>query len=288
MNEPNLFCGNTVHMKLKGQRVGLWMASAMVSFSATGLAEPAWNSSTANRPSIPPANASPLSLGIGSGLDLPDVVPVEVVGWSRYFGFRLFASPSIPFNVRVEMPDDLISSSKGVEIEHPALNFTLKATYGPNYGADLLLFPFGGNFMLDLGLSQRQLRLKGGVTSPMIIRPKGSTESITTKTQFGVNADAVTTATMLRGSMGWVWRIFHSGYMKLTLLGIATPIHARTDVEVEGVIDAPGVENDEIVGALAELKSQKEVELREKAQKESKPAEDLKMPVIGITVGYLF
>ncbi len=234
------------------------------------------------------AQAGGIKLGAGMGLDLPDIAPVELVGWTRHWGFRVFVSPPVNFDVRVEFPDDLISSSKGVEIEHPALNFNLDATYGPNYGAELLVFPFGGGFFLDAGLSQRRFRLKGGVASPLIIRPAGSSESLTTKTIFGVNADAVTVATMGRASVGWVWRIFSAGYMKISFIGVATPIAAHTTAKVEAVVDAPGVENDDIKGAMAELKSAKEAELREKAVTESKPAEELLMPIIGLSIGYLF
>ncbi len=236
----------------------------------------------------PAASNGTVKFGAGVGLDLPDIVPVELVGWTKYWGFRAFVSPPIGFDVRVEFPDDLISSNKGVEIEHPALNFSMDATYGPNYGAEVLVFPFGGGFFVDAGLSQRKFRLKGGVASPLIIRPAGSTESLTTKTIFGVNADAETVATMARASIGWIWRIFDAGYMKLSIIGAAVPVAAHTHAKVEAVVDAPGVENDDIQGAMAELKQAKEAELRDKAVTESKPAEELKMPIIGLSLGYIF
>jgi len=230
----------------------------------------------------------PYQQGVGVGLDIPEIFPVEYVGWHEYFGWRAFWSAPYDFNVRVEMPDDVISNSKGIEISHDALDFTLKATYGSNYGAEAFVFPFGGSFFTAAGLSYRQFRLRGEVQAPLHIRVQGSEYRATTKTEFGARADARTEAWLARLQFGWIFRLFDRGYTKISLVGVARPISSHSTVEADAIIDAPGEENDDVAGALFELKKLKEKEMQAKALQEIKPVESKLMPVIGMTVGLLF
>jgi hypothetical protein len=230
----------------------------------------------------------PYQQGVGVGLDLPDVFPVEYVGWYEYFGWRAFVSAPYSFNVRVEMPDDVLSNAKGIEVSHDALDFTLKATYGSNYGMEVFAFPFGGSFFGAAGVSYRQFRLRGEVLAPLHIRVQGSEYRATTKTEFGARADAKTEALLARVQMGWIFRVLDQGYAKISLLGVAKPIFSRSTVIADAIIDAPGEENDDVAGALFELKKLKEDEMQGKALQEIRPVESKLMPVIGVTVGYLF
>jgi hypothetical protein len=226
---------------------------------------------------------------LGMGMDLPDIFPIEGLWWTKYFGARVFYAPAFPFDVRVEMPADVISSSRGIQIEHPELNIKLDALYGANYGAEFSFFPFAGSFFLNLGLSQRSFRLAGEVKSPLIIRPQGAEESITTRTVFGLRADARTESLLLRASAGWIWRILDSFYWRLAVIGVAKPTKTRSTVKVDVLVESPTTEeNVELAGALAELRDQKESELSDKAHQQIRPVEDQLWPIIGLSVGYVF
>ena len=222
---------------------------------------------------------------MGLGLSFPEILPFEYdYKISNQFTWHTYAVLPIPFNIRVELPRDRISS-KTVIVDQPELNIKLKSVYGPQFGTALRWTPFTNGFYTRFGIGYRKLRLKGQVQSPIIIIVDGV--EITTRTEFGIKVDAVTVSLLSRLEFGWRWNIGRHGYIDWVIIGAALPSSTKNEASVETFVDAPG-DNDDIDGALEVLKNEKEKELREKAINEMKPATNQIMPIIGLTVGYRF
>jgi hypothetical protein len=265
----------------------------MVSICPSGLAKATKKKS---RPAIkaesPRNNHSRFSyqkVAVGMGIDLPDFMPIELLWWSHYFGARIFYAPAFKFPITIEMPDDIISTKNNIIVEHSALNIKLDAKYGANWGAEFSYYPFAGSFFVGTGISFRQFHLEGGAQAPLSLRPVGSQEQITTLTEFGVRTNTVTKAFLLRLSAGWIWRIFDNFYSKLTVIGLATPYLPHNNIEADVIVSSPTTSDPfEVSEALAELKENKESELRAKAKEQIGPAETQIWPIIGLSFGIVF
>jgi hypothetical protein len=236
-----------------------------------------------------PSTFSYQKVALGVGIDLPDFMPIELLWWTHYFGARIFYAPAFKFPITIEMPDDIISTKNNIIVEHSALNIQLDAKYGANWGAEFSYFPFAGSFFLGTGISFRQFHIEGGAQAPLSLRPGGSEEKITTMTEFGVRTNTITKAFLLRLSAGWIWRIFDNFYSKLTVIGIASPYLPHNNIEAQVIIDSPTTSDPfEVSEALAELKENKESELRAKAKEQIGPAENQIWPIIGLSFGIVF
>lgn len=223
---------------------------------------------------------------IGLGLSIPDIFPLEYTyKISSKFDFQAFIVPPLPFNIRVELPRDQISSSKGFTIDQPELDIELKAVYGPQFGVGARWKPFASGFYTSLGLGYRKLRIKGSAQSPLIISYTGvETE---TRTEFGVNVDAVTESLLLRVAIGWRWEFHSRQFLDFKFLGIGIPNVTQNTANVGTFIDAPG-DNDDVDGALADLADEKEIELKDKALTEMDPATSQALPILSLSFGFLF
>ena len=68
-------------------------------------------------------------------------------------------------------------------------------------------------------------------------------------------------------------------------LGYTKPLRIRRDVAVETTVDGPSSSDQEISGAIAEVKNEREIELEKKAMQEMRPVEEKPLPIFGIAAG---
>lgn len=228
-------------------------------------------------------------LGIDVGMHFPDMTPIGVFyRFSTSYALRGFISPQWPFNIKVEFPEDTISSQNGITLSHPDLNAHFDATYGPQWGLEGYYFPFQGSFYLALGASYRRLLLDGRVSSSLNLEVPGQ-ESVSTNSIFSIKAKADTSQYVLRSAVGFHWPlIFWNSYAELILLGVSLPFSAHSHVSVSGDIINPKAPDQVLSEALATFKAEKEVEMEQKAKEAMRPVEELILPMIGVRFGVYF
>lgn len=233
---------------------------------------------------------------VGGGLGFPDLIPLEgyfFVG--RYFGLRGFYSLPYPFKIRVELPADDISAKNGFKFANPDVNINFQATYGPHYGADALVLPFGGAFYVGLGISHRRIHVEGGAESPLIIckandpRPCSEQEAvIVTKTQLAVHANVTTQSWMLRTMVGWFWELGDDFYFN-TQLGVARPYSVDRDVSVtSNAVTPDNASGEDLSPTLQQVKVEKEAELNGKLIEALEPYDSKTLPLVGFSFGLRF
>lgn len=274
-------------------------------FHEVGHAQPTANTkalTTPTRKTVPSARKQPasnhdgwgfvnpfksLQFGFGMGVNVPDIFPFEGYAFlNSYLALRVFVVPTVPFNVIVQMPRDKISSTGGLLIEHPALDINFRARYGPQYGGELMWFPFGDEFFLSAGSSFRKLSIRGGVESPLLLTAASTGSSTETNTNFRVDADAATSQIVTRVGGGWLWKSGQDSYFAFNF-GYTMPKRAHSDVSVTVNVRNPNTSDQVLTSALKELKAKKEEEATKKAKEAVRPAEELALPVLGLTFGVL-
>ena len=235
------------------------------------------------------------SFAVGVGLGFPTIVPIEAYGFiGRYVALRGFFMPALPFGIRVEMPSDVISAKQGIAVANPPFNAEFKGTYGASFGADLLVFPFAGSFFLGAGLSERRLSLKGDAESPILAcslieaakePPCGDPNArIETKTRLGIKADLTTASLVNSLQAGWFARLGSSAYVTFQF-GYAKPWNINRRVSVTASLETPSSTPNEITGALAEIRTEKEAELRTKVLQEIQTYDEKGQPILAISAG---
>jgi hypothetical protein len=234
---------------------------------------------------------------LGIGLNVPELVPVE--GWlffGRYVGLRFFYTPPMPFKIRIEMPSDVISTKNDVAVANPDFTIRMKAVYGAHYGAEALVFPWGGSFFLAGGLSHRRMHLTGEAKSPILVcslieaakePPCADPEArIETATQLEIKASVETTALLARASVGWFWHVGRTGYF-MANAGATKPTHVRRTVHVTTAVDTPS-QDDSISDAVQQVKTERERDLEDKAVVAMRPVDQKALPILGIAAGIRF
>ncbi len=232
---------------------------------------------------------SPRAFALGLSGQVPEFGAIDAF-WrvNSWFAVRAFVMPPVTFKVRVELPADRLVAKSGIVIENPDVEVAFNAVYGPSYGTEVLVFPLLNGFYVGGGVSRRRLTLKGGGRTPLIVRPEaGGTSSITTRTEFGLDGDAATESWLARFNLGWFWQS-SSGYFLNAGAGIAKPFAIRKRIDITGVVNSPGVANDDIQGALAIFKDSKADELEDKALAEMQPAIEKTLPILTLGIGYAF
>ncbi len=239
-------------------------------------------------------------LALGVGMALPELVPVEgYLMFGKYAALRLFYVPPLPFNIRIEMPSDVVASKtdQNIAVANPDVTIRLKATYGPSYGAEAMVFPFAGSFFLSTGVSHRRMRIVGDARSAILIcslteaakePPCPDPEArLKTGTEIVVKADVETEALLMRGAMGWFWHVGSFGYLSLTL-GATRPtaIHSRATAQAD--LDGPSSNDPKYSESLQELKREREGDMQQKALKEMRPVEEKTLPILGLAAGVRF
>jgi hypothetical protein len=234
-------------------------------------------------------------VAIGAGLNVPELLPFEAyLLFGKYFAIRTFYTPVLPFNIRIEMPADVISTKKGIGVANPDFTIRMRAEYGAHYGAEAMYFPFGKSFFLAAGASHRRMRLTGDAKSPILVcslieaakdPPCADPDArLQTQTELQISADATTTALLGRGAIGGFWHVGRFGYFMMNL-GYTKPLRIRRNVEVVTNVDGPSSNDPEITGAIAEVKAEREAELEKKALQEMRPVEERPLPIFGIAAG---
>jgi hypothetical protein len=232
---------------------------------------------------------------VGAGLNVPELIPFEAyMMFGKYFAIRSFYTPILPFNVRIEMPADVISTKKGIGVANPDFTIRMKAEYGAHYGAEAMIFPFGQSFFIAGGGSHRRMRLQGAAQSPILVcslieaakdPPCADPNTrLQTQTELGIAADATTTAILGRAAIGGFWHIGRYGYFMMNM-GYSKPLRIRRDVDIETTVDGPSSSDQDISGAIAEVKNEREIELEKKAMQEMRPVEEKPLPIFGIAAG---
>jgi hypothetical protein len=244
------------------------------------------------------APSMPYHFAVGPFLNVPEIAGVE--GWAflgRYFGLRAFVTPPIPFKVRVEMPSDVLSTKQQIGIANPDFEVRFRGVYGPNYGLEGMVFPFGGSFYLNVGASHRVMRLSGSTQSAVLICSlleaakdppcADPAARIKTGTELKLRADATVTALLLRAGAGWFWEVGRHAYFTFSG-GVTRPTHVTRSLNVHADLEAPTVDQPEIVGALADVRAEREQDLHDKALREMRPVAEKALPVVGISAGWRF
>jgi hypothetical protein len=233
-------------------------------------------------------------IAIGAGLNIPELFPLEVWGlFGKYVGLRAFYGPEVPTKIRVEMPADVISSKKGVGVANPDFNINLKSRYGPLYGIEFFTFPFGGSYFIGAGYSYRAMELTGDAASTILVCSLAEAAKeppcpdpaarLQTATELTIGARVRSSASLARFVTGWHWHISRYSYFALTL-GATKPLSVKQSANVTTGIKSPSA-NDDIEGALAEIKAERETDLKQKALQELRPLQEKLLPIAGIAVG---
>ena len=271
------------------QRLAVLCCALLFAAGAMAQSSDAVRRGRGTRPAKPPeAGAINLRGALGFGLDIPEFYPVEgFLLINRWVALRAFYVWPIPFNVRVEMPADVISK-KGIIVEHPDLVVNFKALYGPQYGLEGLVFPWGGGFHVFAGASYRRLSLKGGVTSGLILRSEPNGPPLETNSSVRLYADASTAQYVLRGGVGYLL-LSPMGIYFNVFLGYSKPYKAFSHIDVQGdVLNQKATNQEDVRAALDELKAVKEAEMEDKALTAMRPAEKLSLPIVGFSFGVYF
>lgn len=234
-------------------------------------------------------------VAFGGGLNLLEIVPLEV--WllsGDYLGLRLFYAPEYPFHARVEMPSDVISTKRGLGVANPDFTINLDIRYGPQYGFELVSFPFAGSFFVGGGISMRGMKVAGTTQSNILVcslieaakdPPCGNPNArLETQTELRIEADLESQATLGRLVTGGFWHIGTSGYFTLTV-GMTSPMGIRRSSQIRASLDTAASKEPEITGALAEVKEEKQAELSAKAIREMRPVDERLLPLLGFGVG---
>ena len=230
----------------------------------------------------------PITYGFSMGANFPDMFPLAAhIQYKRSFDLRLFVSPSMPFKVHVEMPDDTIKTTKGspVVIRTPPMTVNFDAVYGPQYGLETYYYPFDGTFFIALGASFRSLSLKGSVESNVNITTTDGSYTGDSYTSLWLAANAQTSQSVMRGLLGWRWPVYNDGFFSF-LLGYTMPYHHHSQITIDSELHTgyPNID-DTINSALADLKHQKEADMESQSLKAMRPVERLALPLIGVEMG---
>jgi hypothetical protein len=235
------------------------------------------------------------SFALGFGAGFPTLMSIEGYGFvGRYLAVRGFFMPPIPFGIRVELPSDVISAKQGLAVANPPFDVNFKGRYGASYGADMMVFPFAGSFFVGAGLYERRLRLEGnaesGILACSVIEaakepPCGNENArIETQTRLVIKAD-ITTSSLVNGlGAGWLVRFWDSAYMTFQF-GYAKPWNIDRRVSVSATLDSPSSAPTEITGALADIRMEKEDEMRTKVLQEIKNYDEKGQPILGLSFG---
>lgn len=249
---------------------------------------PAWDSDVVrpSRMAALPPKPRPFALGVSG--QVPEFGAIDAY-WRpiRFMMVRGFFMPPVRFNVRVELPEDQLGAKAGIVVENPAVDVNFKAVYGPSYGVELMFFPLPMGLYVGGGVSHRKLTLKGGGQTPLNIRSELGGNAITTRTEFGLSADAETTSWLARGNLGWFWQTTSGVYVNLGA-GIAKPFGSKKSIDVRGIVDSPSGSSADVQGALAIFKDSKADELESKALAEMQPAIEKTLPIATLGLGYFF
>ncbi len=241
------------------------------------------------------SSSFPVKAAAGLFTGFPDGRGAEgFLFFGRYLGIRAFYAPKMTIDVRVEMPAEVLSAKQGIAVANPEYTILGDLVTGPNSGAEILYFPFGGSFYLAGGAATRKIALTAHARSPVLICSvleaqkkdpcSDPTASLKTRIEADIDASLSTSALMLKGGLGWYWHISSFGYLSLGV-GAGKPTKIVRESHADANIVVPGEEDPAINGALLDLKNTREADVEKKAEKAVSPFDQKIMPVVALGIG---
>ena len=190
-------------------------------------------------------------VAFGVGVGSPDGLAFDVTVFiSRHLALRAFGAPPISVPVTVHMDAETLATLGPYKIEEEPLDLDVRGHYGPQFGLDAMILPFGGTFFVSLGFSQRSVSASTAGSSSLHLCPtsnascgqlplRPSLQDIPLFTGVDASASVRSVSYMARGAIGWRWDLGDNGYLQLTALGIAKPFSVARDVSVAASLRSP-------------------------------------------------
>lgn len=230
----------------------------------------------------------------------PELVRMDYrYSFSPHLALTIGASFPVPIAVEVAMPSDVIRAdkTKSIAVAYPAFNINFKVDWGPHVHTGLIWHPFGGNWYNSFAAGVRSVRIKGQAASQLRVcsiaeavkePPCGNdSAAIKTRNSIALDADITLVSTVARVVTGWVYDVNSAWAINLEL-GAFAPLSTKQTSKVAASIIAPDGTQEDVDGALGELRSKSEVDVTDKAKTELGKVTNRPIPVLGIGIGYRF
>jgi len=230
----------------------------------------------------------------------PELVRMDYrYSFSSHLALTIGASFPVPIDVEVAMPSDVIRAdkTKSIAVAYPAFNINFKVDWGPHIHTGLIWHPFGGSWYNSFAAGVRSVRIKGKAASQLRVcsiaeavkePPCGNdAAAIKTRNSIALDADITLVSTVARVVTGWVYDVNAAWAINLEL-GAFAPLNTKQTSKVAASIIAPDGTQEDVDGALGELRAKSEVDVIDKAKTELGKVTNRPIPVLGIGVGYRF
>ena len=230
----------------------------------------------------------------------PELVRMDYrYSFSAHLALTIGASFPVPIAVEVAMPSDVIKAdkTKSIAVAYPAFNINFKVDWGPHVHTGLIWHPFGGSWYNSFAAGVRSVRIKGKAASQLRVcsiaeavkePPCGNdAAAIQTRNSIALDADITLVSTVARVVTGWVYDVTPAWAINLEL-GAFAPLNTKQTSKITASIIAPDGTQEDVSGALSELRAKSEVDVADKAKTELGKITNRPIPVLGIGVGYRF
>ena len=230
----------------------------------------------------------------------PELVRMDYrYSFSSHLALTIGASFPVPIAVEVAMPSDVIKAdkTKSIAVAYPAFNINFKVDWGPHVHTGLIWHPFGGNWYNSFAAGVRSLRIKGKAASQLRVcsiaeavkePPCGNdSAAIKTRNSIALDADITLVSTVARVVTGWVYDVTSAWAINLEL-GAFAPLNTKQTSKITAAIIAPDGTQEDVSGALGELRAKSEVDVADKAKTELGKVTNRPIPVLGLGIAYRF
>lgn len=237
---------------------------------------------------------------LGAFGSLPELARLDYrYSVSPFFALTLGASAPMPIEVDIAMPSDLIKAdpAKGLAVAYPAFDIKFKIDWGPHVYLGTVWHPFGGTWYSSAGLGVRSIRIKGHAVSPIRVcslveaakePPCGNdAAAIQTRSQLSIKSDVKLLSYTMRAATGWLLPISPS-WILLAEAGLFAPLSTKENTKILAELIAPDGNSEDLSGALGELRTKSEVDLKAKAKSELSKYTNQILPVVGVGLAYRF
>jgi hypothetical protein len=218
---------------------------------------------------------------------------------SPFWAFTLGVSAPMPVEVDISMPTDVIKADakKGLAVAYPAFDIKFKIDWGPHFYAGAVWHPFGGTWYSSAGLGVRSIRIQGHAATPLRIcsiseavkePPCGNdSAAIQTRTRLSLKADIKLLSYTARAATGWVLPITPA-WVILAEAGVFVPFNTKENTKILAeLVDSDG-NAEEVSGALGELRTKSEEDVKAKTKSELSKYTNKMLPVLGVGLGFRF
>ena len=230
----------------------------------------------------------------------PELVRMDYrYSFSSHLALTIGASFPVPIAVEVAMPSDVIKAdkTKSIAVAYPAFNINFKVDWGPHVHTGLIWHPFGGSWYTSFAAGVRSVRIKGKAASQLRVcsiaeavkePPCGNdSAAIKTRNSIALDADITLVSTVARVVTGWVYDVTSAWAINLEL-GAFAPLNTKQTSKITASIIAPDGTQEDVSGALGELRAKSEVDVADKAKTELGKVTNRPIPVLGIGIAYRF